>query len=297
MKKHLSAALCICLSLCLLASCTGQAAIKTKKQLVASFYPIYIFTMNLTNGLTDVTLSDMAEQNTGCLHDYQLLAGDVRQLEAADAFIINGAGMEGFLNEVAEAVGTINIVDSSVGIALCGAADGKKNDEANSHIWMSVANAIEQVDNISDGLKKLLPNDEKKIEANRASYVSRLTALKAELLSKAKPLKNKPIVTFHEAYDYMAKELSLTIVASVESDEGGEPSAKELASLSVKMKRLGVKALFTDPNYKGSAAGILAAETNAKVYEINPVTAGDKTLTAYEDIMRNNIRIIVKAVG
>ena len=73
-------------------------------------------------------------------------------------------------------------------------------------------------------------------------------------------------------------------------------TAKELASLSKIIKEKRVKALFVEPYYKGSAANILERETGVSVYVLNPVTSGEKTLTAYEDIMRENIKTVLKAV-
>ena len=58
-----------------------------------------------------------------------------------------------------------------------------------------------------------------------------------------------------------------------------------------------IKALFVEPDYSGSAAEILAAETDVKIYVLNPVTRGEATLSAYEDIMRENIQTILKAVS
>ena len=41
----------------------------------------------------------MAEQNIGCLHDYTLTSKDVRLLNDAAVLVINGAGMESFVED------------------------------------------------------------------------------------------------------------------------------------------------------------------------------------------------------
>ena len=61
--------------------------------IVTSFYPIYIFALNLTEGIEGVEVRNLTAPDTGCLHDYQLQTGDMKKLAAADAFLINGAGM------------------------------------------------------------------------------------------------------------------------------------------------------------------------------------------------------------
>jgi zinc transport system substrate-binding protein len=65
---------------------------------VTSFYPIWIMTLNLTRGLEDhITVRNLAAPTVGCLHDYQLQSSDMKVLSGADAFLVNGAGMEAFL--------------------------------------------------------------------------------------------------------------------------------------------------------------------------------------------------------
>ncbi|MBQ3888191.1 MAG: zinc ABC transporter substrate-binding protein [Clostridia bacterium] len=291
MKRLLRLAAALLIALTALASC-GRTA-PSGRTVAASFYPVYVFTRNLLDG-TDVAVECMAEQQIGCLHDYNLRAGDVRLLADADALVVNGAGMETFLNDVIENAPDLAVIDSSTGVPLLTEAHG---DDANSHIWMSVANARIQIANVRDGLTALYPDCAETIGSNYARYDATLAALEKEMRAAAAPLKGKAIITFHEAYDYMADELGLSVVDSIESDEGGEPSAKELARLCDEIDERGVTALFTEPNYRGSAAGILAAQTGAAVYVLNPVLSGGDELSAYEDCMRANLEILTKAVN
>lgn len=313
----------LCCALIFLSACSG-AAEKTGSEkngetlIAASFYPVYIFTLNLLDGIDTVRLECMAEQNVGCLHDYQLLAKDAKLLSDSSVLVINGAGMEAFIEDAYKNNGRLSVIDSSEGIELLSDEHGEHDEheehgehsehevhafshehshDANSHIWMSVSNAEKQVENIAAGLCSELPQFADKINENKTAYLARLSLLEKELADGAAALEGKPIITFHEAYDYMAEELSLTIADSIESDDGGEPSAKELAILTGRIRELGVKALFTEPNYKGAAAEILSRETGAGVFVLDPVTGGEKNIYAYENIMRSNLDILIKAVG
>ena len=293
-------------ALLLLAGCGARGERRSdEKTVAASFYPVYIFTLNLLDGIDGVKVECMAEQTVGCLHDYNLLAGDVRLLSDADAFVINGAGMEMFITDVYRNVEGLQIIDSSTGIELlCGGCEHEEHEEHeghdhenNAHIWLSVKNALKQVENIKNGLVEIFPEYESRITENYENYSARLNALYGELKAAAASLEGVSVISFHEAYVYMADELGLTILDSIESDEGGEPSAKELAALCDEIKEHNVKALFTEPQYNGSAAEILAAETGAKIFVLNPVVSGESELTAYEDIMKENIETIKKAVN
>ena len=72
-----------------------------KLQVVTSFYPMYLLAQAVTEGATELELRNMAQPQTGCLHDYELTISDMKFLENADVLIINGGGMEGFLEEMA----------------------------------------------------------------------------------------------------------------------------------------------------------------------------------------------------
>ncbi|MBE6722783.1 MAG: zinc ABC transporter substrate-binding protein, partial [Ruminococcaceae bacterium] len=80
------------LLLCTLSGCVRRTAEKPSFRVMTSFYPVYIMAVNITNGIDGVQVSDMAGQQTGCLHDYQLQSSDMQALSSADLFIINGAG-------------------------------------------------------------------------------------------------------------------------------------------------------------------------------------------------------------
>lgn len=298
--------ICVFLVLCVLFlnACTGSNG-ETKKNeitVAASFYPVFIFTLNLLDGIDDVNVECMAEQNVGCLHDYTLTAKDAKLLSDAEVLVINGAGMESFLEDAFQSVENLKVIDSSVGIELiCNEEHNhEENDEhhhhENSHIWLSVANAKKQVENIKNGLTEEFPEYKNTIEDNYSEYIKRLLALEKERASVLSSSKELNVVSFHGAFEYLAMDLKFSVLATIESDEGYEPSAKELARLSDSIKKDNIRGLLVDSRYSGSAAEILRKETNSEIYVINPVISGEKKLTAYEDIMKENYNAILKAV-
>ena len=183
--------MCVVLALTLLifSGCAGNTP-KTQEgkiTVATSFYPVYIFTLNLLNGIEEVNVECMAEQSAGCLHDYTLTAKDAKLLSDAQVLIINGAGMESFLQDALEGVENLNVIDSSLNIELICDEEHHHEDEhndhhhhENSHIWLSVKNAKKQVENIKNGLVKEFPRYKNKIEENYSDYIERLDALQEE---------------------------------------------------------------------------------------------------------------------
>lgn len=300
MKRIISALLSV--AFLLLSGCTAR--VTEKDNIIAvSFYPVYILTLNVVGDIDGLSVECMAEQNTGCLHDYTITAKDARLLSDCSIFVVNGAGMEAFAEDLYETVEGLSILDSSQGTSVICTHNHEDDEEhhshshsENSHIWMSVDNAKLQVENICNGLAEAFPQYEEQLRANTAAYHIRLDELKVELVQARDKLQGKKAITFHDAYAYLFNDLGIEVVETIESDEGGEPSAKALGELTEKIKDYHIDALFIEPEYEGSSAGILSNETGIKVYTLNPVLSGDKSKTAYEDIMRENLEVI-KAVN
>ena len=161
----------------------------TKKQLriVTTFYPIYLIGENLSKDIDEITLESLAEMNTGCLHDYQLTTEDMKAISRADVLVINGGGMEAFLDDIKENYPKLTIIDASEGITLLEniledghdheneytdedgdnyedelthedeadtdvAHEEHNHGEYNSHVWLDPSLYIKQIENVNNGL-------------------------------------------------------------------------------------------------------------------------------------------------
>ncbi len=263
-------------------------------RIVTSFYPMYLATINITDGVNGVEVYNMTKPQTGCLHDYQLMTEDMKTLEKADAFVINGAGMEDFMDKVTEQQKKLKVIDASRGIELIHDDEGD-----NPHVWLSVTDAIAQVRNIADQLKEADPAHADAYEKNAAAYIEKLTALKSEMHAALDNVPHKDIVTFHEAFPYFAKEFNLNIIGVVEREPGTEPTPTELQETIEQVNALPTKVLFTEPQYSPAAAETIARETGAKIYTLDPVVTGEATpqaKNAYIDTMKANMKVLKEAL-
>lgn len=284
MKKALITALVLCLF-------ATPALAQEPAQVVTSFYPIYGMAMNLLKDVP-LTVVNLAAPQVGCLHDYTLSTQDMRTLAQAQVFLYNGAGMEGFLAQVAGQFPELKQVEASRGIELI--------DEGNPHLWLDVQGAIQMTRNLAQGLTEAYPEHAPAIEANRAAYEARLETLDQELKDGLKDLPRRDIVTFHEAFPYFARAYGLNVAAVVNREPGDALSPAQLAQLVGEIKDLGTPPLFTEPQYPELAAQTLAAETGAKVYSLDPIVTGplgEEALTAYEEGMRRNMQTLQTALG
>ncbi len=298
MKRIMSLVLCLLLVV-LVAGCgsTKQGGSDKKAfRIVTSFYPMYIDVINITKDVDGVEVVNMTKPQTGCLHDYQLTTEDMKTLEKADAFVVNGAGMESFLDKVVKQQKNLKIIDASKSDEINLLKDG---DEENPHVWLSVTYSIEQVKAITSQLCEADPAHADAYRKNALEYVTKLDKLRTQMHEELDNLPHKDIVTFHEAFPYLAKEFKLNVVSVIEREPGTEPTPQELEETIRQVNALPVKVLFTEPQYSPSAAKTIAAETGAKIYQLDPVVTGEaneQAMDAYIDAMKKNMEVLKEAL-
>ena len=299
LKKYF--AIIMALGICFLAF--GCQKEKTENlKFVTSCYPVYIMALNLTDSIDGVEVLNMTENHSGCLHDFQLQSEDLKQIEKSSAFIINGAGMESFMDKIIKESPNVKTIDSSVGIELikdddCDCEDEHCHHEYNPHIWVSVSNYIKQVENIAKGLANIDPAHSDRYKKNADIYTEKLNTLKNKMHSELSDIKNKDIITFHEAFPYFAKEFGLNIAGVISHEPDNDPNAKELMDIIEIVKKLSIKALFVEPQYPRDAANIVSHETGAKIHTLDPAATGDKSKDSYLNTMAKNLEVLKEALN
>ena len=162
-----------------------------KVRIVTSFYPMYIMTLNITEGVENVEVENMADNQVGCIHDYTLTTSDLKKFENADIFVENGYGIENFSNNIKESYPNVKIIESASKIT----DTIEEHEEINAHFWTSIDNYILQVREIVDRLKELDNANEAKYEENASEYITKLENLKTKYKNELQNL-NGTIITY-----------------------------------------------------------------------------------------------------
>lgn len=298
--------LLLCAMLCL-TSPVGYAQAEEFK-ILTSFYPMYLLTANIAAGIEGVSVSNMAEQNVGCLHDYALKTGDMRMIHAADVVVINGAGMESFTDKILEEQHKPVIV-ASAGIELMAdshvhEAETEHDADAhehhieafNAHVWMSPRQAMKQVENIAAGLAAQDSLHAAQYEENARQYMDRLAALDAQVAEMLEPAQGGRLVTSHPAFEYLARDYGLEVVASLGQEPGEMPRTHDMADLVEAVRNMDIKALFVEKAYSEKAAEVLSRETGIKIYTLDSLTSGPLELDAYEKGILEDAKILREAL-
>lgn len=290
-----------CLLLCPLLLHTEAA--EKKLRVVTTFLPAYSFAMNVAGDRAHV--ENLVPGNVS-LHDFQLSPPELKKIVAADLIVINGLGLETFLDRALKNTGTkAQVVTLADGLhaelihlehSENERGGGGHNHSHDPHIWLDLSLAAASVTNLSRALQAADPENAEAYQRNARDYVARLEALDAEIAQQLRPLKSAAFVTYHNAFQYFVRRYELNLAGVVEQVPEIAPSIKERGELSRVIRAKQVKVLFTEPGGKSRLAQQIAKDAGLRLGELDPLETGELTADAYEKGMRRNAAALVKGL-
>ena len=276
-------------------------------KVLTTFMPITLFTKAVAGNCVEVQA--LIPANSGP-HDFQAKPADLIALRQAKLLVKNGLGMENFLSKLINSADNkdLLIIDSSRGITTLDSPEEEghleeahaNHGEVNPHIWLDPLRAINQVENIRDGLVKADPSCAAAYRSNAAAYVAKLKTLNAEFSKKLNPYQGKTFVAFHDFAPYFAKRYKLTADFLVDVPELN-PSPADLLRVAADVKRSQLKALLSEPQEGERSFNALAKDLGVKVSVFDPMETGSLQASlnpdTYFKVMRSNVADLIKAFG
>lgn len=280
---------------------------------VTSFYPMYIAALNVVKDVPGVTLHNLSEPQTGCLHDFQLTPQDMKLLSTADVFIVNGGGIESFMEQIATAYPKLVIIEASEGIELLredhdheeghmeDAEDADKghdhdhDDGRNAHAWMSVSCYRRQVQNIAKKIMEENPANAVEYERNAAEYDGKLSELQEKQQEITALLRNQSAIMFHCAFAYVAEDYGMDVAYCMDLDEERQVSAGEVAEVLSVMEVKDVSYIFAEELYGKAMCETIQNETDVTVIYLDSLNRGEYEADSYIEAMNRNIRLLKNA--
>jgi len=234
------------------------------------------------------------------VHTYQATPDDLRAASEAQLLVMNGLGLDDWLEETLRAASSdapvVKLAENLEGVELL---PGEERGEQNPHLWMDVANAQLYVTRIAEALKTADPAHVADIEASAAAYSARLTELDGWVREQLAtiPESQRKFVMFHDALPYFARAYGLTVVGVAVEAPGQDPSAGEIAALIDVIRASGVKAIFSEDQFPTALIDQIARETGATVVaDLYDDSLGDDPVASYEALIRWDVAKLVEAL-
>ncbi|KND21304.1 zinc transporter [Pannonibacter phragmitetus] len=165
---------------------------------------------------------------------------------------------------------------------------GHEHGEFDAHVWLDPENAKAMADDIAHHLSEADPENAATYAANAAALKEKLTALETELAAELEPVKDKPFIVFHDAYQYFEQRFGVRAAGSVTLSPEVQPGAERVAALRTKLKDLGAVCVFSEPQFEPKLVSVLIEGTDVRTGVLDPLgadVANGKDL--YFEVTRN----------
>ena len=280
---------------------------QSKLNVVTTFLPITLFTEAVAGDCAEVTA--LIPPNLGP-HDFQATPKDLTALSSASVLVKNGLGMEYFLDKLTKSAenDSLQIIDTSLGVAVIHSNDDTgeaatsepDHGEVNPHIWLDPIRAIQQVNNIRDGLVKADPSCAEGYTQRAAAYGDQLKALNTNFLDQLKPFRGKTFIAFHDFAPYFAERYDLKADFVVDVPEMN-PTPADLQRVSAKVEQTQLKALLSEPQEGDRSFNALADDLGVNVITFDPLETGSemssKQPETYFKVMKSNVAALIQSFG
>ena len=298
---------------------TEDTSSEKKLNVMASFYPMYDFATKVGGDKVEVT--NMVPAGTEP-HDWEPAATDVKNLEEADVFIYNGAGMEHWTEDVLGALDNkeLKVVEASRGLTLL---EGKEEDEEETedsssdsdasdestdseitydpHVWLNPLNAKAEMENIKNAFVEADPDNKDYYEQNYETYAEKFDQLDKEYKDGLADTKSKDLITSHEAFGYLCQAYGLNQVGIEGLSPDSEPDASRMNEIIKFAKENNVKTIFFEELVSPKVSETIADEIGAKTAVLNPLEGlTDDEISAGEDyfsVMESNLDVLKQALN
>ena len=263
-----------------------QTPQETQVTVVTSFYPVYIAAENIIGEEEGVNLQNLSEPQTGCLHDFQLTPEDMKLLDGADVFIINGGGAESFLADVMKRYPDLTVINATEEL------ESEEEEDILMHAWMNTGLYEKEVKAILQGLCEICPDKQEAFTENAEAYLKKVEDLDAQMKELTLQLEGKTVILFSEAYEGLAKQLGLQVIYLLDLDEERQLSSGEVAEVMAAIENQPDSFVIAEELYGSDMGELVNKQTVIPVLYLNTITRGEYEKDSYLTAMQDNIDVL-----
>lgn len=276
---------------------------------VVSIKPIHSLVASIMKGVGEPAL---IVEGAASPHTYSMKPSNAAALEKANIVFWVGRGLEAFLEKPLESLGSgakIVELDDAPGLEKlkfreggafeahddgdeheAGAEGTEAHEEAGHHhdegefdlhLWLDPINAKAMAVEIEKTLAAADPANAATYKTNLDALNTRLDALDKKLVETVAPIKDKPFIVFHDAYQYFEHRYHVKVAGSITVSPETLPGAARLKQIHEKIVELGATCVFAEPHFEPKLVNVVLEGTAAKSGALDPEAA---TLDAGPDL-------------
>lgn len=254
-------------------------------RVVATIKPLQALAAGVMDGIGTPTLLLRAATSA---HTYTLRPSDLQTLQRAQVVLWIGPDYESSMAKAIGALPKTTVVMRAArakGLSLLNVREGGVWDDGHSHghghshshaerdmhVWLDPANAKVLAGAIAEALSRADKANAARYAANAEALAARLDALDAELAAKTAPIRQKPFIVFHDAYQYFERRYGLTAAGSITVTPDRVPGPRRLAELRRTIAERGALCVFSEPQFTSTLVATVLEGTPARGGVLDPL--------------------------
>ncbi len=309
----------------------GATAANAAPDVVVSIKPIHSLVAAVMEGVGEPAL---IVEGAASPHTFTMKPSNARAVREADLVFWMGPNMEAFLEKPLEALAsdaTVIELDDAEGLTKLpfreggafeahdhgeheeaghgedhdhdhdheehsGETDEHSHDhgEFDTHLWLDPSNAKAMAVAIEKALSAADPENAKAYGANLEALSQKIDGLDREIAGMVAPVKDKPFVVFHDAYQYFEDHYGVRVVGSITVSPEIMPGAERVREIQDRIKTLGAACVFAEPQFEPKLIQVVTEGTDARSGTLDPEGA---TLAAGPDLYFELMRSIATSLN
>jgi zinc transport system substrate-binding protein len=282
----------------------APSAFAAAPDVVVSIKPIHSLVASVMKGVGEPKL---IVEGAASPHTYNMRPSNAAALQNADLIFWVGHGMEAFLEKPLESLGskaTVVTLEETPGLTKLkfreggvfepeaeeeghdhghshaagaddeGHDDGDHDHEGNDvHLWLDPMNAKVFVAEIEKQLVQADAENAATYQKNAAELIKGIDALDAEIKETVSPIKDKPFIVFHDAYQYFEHRYGVKVAGSITVSPETMPGAERVQEIHRKVEDLGATCVFAEPQFEPKLVKVVTEGSKARSGILDPEAA------------------------
>lgn len=157
-----------------------------------------------------------------------------------------------------------------------GGGEGRGHEHGHSHdphVWLDPQRAGVLVHAIAEVLAEVDPEHGQRYRRNAAAAEARLAALGGDLDARLAPVRERPYVVFHDAYQYFERRFGLSPAGAITLNPQRAPGAARLREIRATIRETGAHCVFSEPQFESRVVRAVVEDTGARRGVLDPLGA------------------------
>jgi zinc transport system substrate-binding protein len=177
-------------------------------------------------------------------------------------------------------------------------AHGNDHGEPDAHAWLSPENARRIVRHVAEKLAERDPGNADVYQDNLENMLKRLDRLEQDLAQRLEPVRERPFIVFHDAYQYFERHFGLTPAGSITVDPSRAPGARRVQEIRQRLAEADALCVFSEPQFRPGIVATVTEGTRARTGTLDPLGADlPSGPEGYEQLLRNLADSLVECLG